>query len=136
MIEFPKPLNWFQKEVWRIKWLEWIVIINIMYIWGIILSIVSGDISNIDFFFFGILTSPIYALLYSFIFKYFLLIFIIPFRFISLFPGFGYLIIIVKFFEAIGKIISDINNHIIARFCEKKVKFDPELSTEHWFGKK
>ena len=48
---------------------------------------------------------------------------------------FGFFSGIVKFMEAIGRIINDINNHIIAKFCEEKPEFDPELSTEHLVGK-
>jgi len=130
MIKFPPPLDWFQKKLWRIKWIEWMIVLVLMMVFSD-----SGDANLKDYILF-IFMIPIAALVYTFAIKYILQLFIIfPFKIIAFFTQFGFIYSMIDLMEAIGRIINDANNHIIAKFCEEKPEFDPELSTEHWFGK-
>lgn len=131
MIKFPPPLDWFQKKLWRIRWIEWMIVLVIAMIFDFEAT------STKDIFSF-ILFIPFATLVYTFAVKYILLICIIyPFKLMAFITGdqFSFFSGIVKFMEAIGRIINDTNNHIIAKFCEEKPKYDPELSTEHLVGK-
>lgn len=129
MIKFPPPLDWFQKKLWRIRWIEWMIVLVLMMVFD------SGDANLKDYIYF-IFMIPIAALVYTFAVKYLLLIIIIhPLKIMASLTGFGLMYSFLDLMEAIGRIINDANNHIIAKFCEEKPEFDPELSTEHWFGK-
>ena len=124
MIKFPPPLDWFQKKLWRIRWIEWNIIVIIDFI---------SDFANNDAT--AIILVPIVALILTFAIKYIWQFITLPLKILASFTGFGLVYSFIDLMEATGRIINDINNHIIAKFCEEKPEFDPELSTEHLAGK-
>jgi hypothetical protein len=129
MIKFPPPLDWFQKKLWRIRWIEWMIVLVLMMVFD------SGDANLKDYLYF-IFMIPIAALVYTFAIKYLLLIMIVyPLKIMASLTGFGLMYSFLDLMEAIGRIINDANNHIIGKFCEEKPEFDPELSGERLFGK-
>lgn len=124
MIKFPPPLDWFQKKLWRIRWIEWNIIVMINFI---------SDFANNDVT--AIILVPVVALVLTFAIKYVWQFITLPLKILASLTGFGLVYSFIDLMEAIGRIINDINNHIIAKFCEEKPKYDPELSTEHLVGK-
>jgi len=124
MIKFPPPLDWFNKKLWRIRWIEWNIIVMIDFI---------SDFANNDVT--AIILVPVVALVLTFAIKYVWQFITLPLKILASLTGFGLIYSFIDLMEAIGRIINDINNHIIAKFCEEKPKYDPELSTEHLVGK-
>ena len=124
MIKFPPPLDWFQKKLWRIRWIEWNIIVMINFI---------SDFANNDVT--AIILVPVVALVLTFAIKYVWQFITLPLKILASLTGFGLVYSFIDLVEAIGRIINDINNHLIAKFCEEKPKYDPELSTEHLVGK-
>lgn len=83
----------------------------------------------------AIILVPVVALVLTFAIKYVWQFITLPLKILASLTGFGLVYSFIDLMEAIGRIINDINNHIIAKFCEEKPKYDPELSTEHLVGK-
>ena len=83
----------------------------------------------------AIILVPVVALVFTFAIKYIWQFITLPLKILASFTGFGLVYSFIDLMEAIGRIVNDLNNHIIAGFCEEKPKYDPELSTEHLVGK-
>lgn len=111
MIKFPAPLDWFQKKLWCIKWMEW----TIFYI-AIVLIDSSGGLKEPITV---LLMAPIAGLVLSKTFGFFA---VGIYKLIALFTGFGIFRSFAELIEAVGKI----NERILANFCEEKPKYDPD----------
>jgi hypothetical protein len=113
MIKFPAPLDWFQKQLWRMKWLEWTIICIVLILFD---SSASGGLKEQITM---LLMTPIAGLVFSKTFGLFVVG--IP-KLIALFTGFGIFRSFAELIEAVGKI----NERILANFCEEKPKYDPD----------
>jgi hypothetical protein len=112
MIKFPPPLDWFQKKLWRMKYLEW------MIIW-IIVIVFDSSSEGLKEQIIMLLMTPIAGLVLS---KMFGLFVVGLYKLIALFTGFGIFRSFAELIEAVGKI----NERILANFCEDKPKYDPD----------
>lgn len=76
MINFPKPLDLFQQKLWRLYWVEWIVIMFIM-------SINDHTLSGFEH-----ITFPVVGgLIMTFTSKCFAIFFVGLYKAITIFPG-------------------------------------------------
>ncbi|RZB29483.1 MAG: hypothetical protein AEth_01118 [Candidatus Argoarchaeum ethanivorans] len=111
MIKFPVPLDWFQKKLWRMKYLEWMI----FYIVIVLIDSSGGLKEEMTM----LLMTPIAGLVLS---KTFGLLVVGTYKLIALFSGFGIFRSFAELLEAVGKI----NERILANFCEEKPKYDAD----------
>ena len=114
MINFPKPLDWFQQKLWRLYWVEWTAIFFIQ-------AIVDKNLSGFDF-----ITIPIAAgLMMTFVGKYFAKFFIGLYKAISLLPGLGIIHFFAEILELLLMTVVGTNYKIISIFSEEKLEMNP-----------
>lgn len=118
MIRFPKPLNWFQKKFWRIRWLEWIIILLILSLPSFNFELLDKPVDVITI----LVYIPIMALMFPYVFGFmYKLVFVWFPKFMDSVGGmriFGYF---ADLFEKIGDIVNNINNGILSIFCEEEI---------------
>jgi hypothetical protein len=114
MIQFPKPLDWFQQRLWRIYWIEWTVIFFIQ-------AIVDKNLSGFEF-----ITIPILSgLMMTFIGIYIAKFFFGFAKLLGTIGGVGFFHMIADLFEGLLMLVIGINYSLISNFSEEKLQENP-----------
>lgn len=110
MIQFPKPLDWFQQRLWRVYWIEWAAIFYIQ-------AIVDKNLSGFDFF-----TVPIAAgLMMTALGKYITKFYLGFTRLLGSICGVGFFHVFADLHEVLLLFVIGINYSLISRFSEEKL---------------
>ena len=118
MIQFPKPLDWFQRKLWRLYWIEWIIV---FYLFMLKDQLIYHNIGLSDF-----AVAPLSALMMVFIGKYLVkFLFGITLFMSSIVGAKGFFHTVIDLLESLIWIIIDINYRLISGFSEEKLSIDP-----------
>ena len=108
----PPSLDWFQKKLWRIKYLEWMIIWIIVIVFDSSSKGLKEQITmSLIILIVGLVLSKTFGFFVASISKL-----------TALFSGFGIFRYFAEFIEAVGKI----NERILANFCEEQPKYDSD----------